>query len=515
MRNEKGKVEILKVILGAVFTVVVVGISFGSGWYAKELSVIKQNQLEIQEAIEGIQDNNRKITGKIAALEQGQLNLREWIEDVQNNTNEFVSNIAEMIEQNQLKLQRVIENVRENNRELTANIAVLEKNQLKMRDLIEQISKEVLPSDSLEVISIEPAFPTALKTGEKLRVKISYCIDSTDSAQIWARPYTNGRSTPGYRAHGSPCHKRGVGEVEGYFFFDEPTIVDEVRIRMVDCKTKKTLDTISHEIDARWIGSKASKNGQAHRQSGFPKDRPERIVIDVDNPDGEAGWKDEYVVELKSTSNISRRFGVNWYRPHRVESISAEKPDFINTLPEFRHNMQQYLTLRLGNAENNQIVGVMDFREPDMKHFPFDLYLDRDRDGDLAEDFIENRRYTEGVHIPYNDGTTENYALHLYSCSNEPVGVMYQSRTGRYGILKANQKRIQILVIDNSGNGVFNDDDDAILLDWDLDGKLDGSHQANEELALYSLLKLHGASYRVAEFDAPGRCMVLRRQRTK
>lgn len=544
MKNKSKEIGLKKILLGATLAVVIVGMSFGLGWYAKELSVIKQNQLKLQGTIEDVQSNTREIsskitvieqnqlkfqdvikdiqndsrevTGKIAAIEQEQLKLEEAIEGVENNMEELIGSIAETIEQNRLKFQDVVVNVQKTNQELIANIAVLEKSQLEMQDLIEQISKRVLPHDSLEVISVQPTFPTALKAGEKLRIKIRYCVSSTDLARIWARPYTDGQSTPGYRAHGSPCHEKGTGEIEGYFFFDKPTIVDEIRVKMVDCETKKTVDTTSYRIDARWIGSKASKKESAHQQPGFRKDRPERISIDVDNPDGKAGWKDKYVVELKPTSDIPMEFGVDWFRPHRVASISTNKPDFINTLPKFRHEMQRYLTLRLGDAENNQIAGMIDFRKPDRKHFPFDLYLDRDRDGNLAEDFIEDRRHIERISIPYKDGTTENYALHLYSYSTErePIGVAYQCLAGRYGILEADKKRIQILVIDNSGNGIFNDDDDVILLDWDLDGKIDGSHQADEDVPLYSLLKLPGASYRVVEFDVPGRRMVLRRQKS-
>jgi hypothetical protein len=197
--------------------------------------------------------------------------------------------------------------------------------------------------------------------------------------------------------------------------------------------------------------------------------------------------------------------------------MSTKKPDFIDVLPKFRYQMQRYLILRLGDADNNQVVGVMDFRKPDRNHFPFDLYLDKDCDGNLAEDFIENRRHIEGIRTCYKDGTTENYALHLYSysTSSEPIGVAYQSLSGRYGILEANKKLVQVLVIDNTGNALFNDDDDAILLDWDLDGALDGSHQADEDQPLYSALELPGGTYKVAAFDPAGRKMIIRRQNAK
>ena len=224
-------------------------------------------------------------------------------------------------------------------------------------------------------------------------------------------------------------------------------------------------------------------------------------------------WKEEYTVELEAVDDITtRKFGVNWFRPHKVEKVVTEKADFITSLPTFKYDMQRYLTLRLGDAENNQITAVVDFRKPDRKYFPFDLYLDKGRDGDLAEDFIEDSTHFAGVQIPYSDGTTESYSLHLYSYSNDgSLGFAYQSHAGRYGSFDVGDIQVQLLMIDNNGNGIFNDSEDVILMDWDFDGKIDGSHQSNEEVPLYSLLKFPGASYRVVEFDPPGRRMVLKR----
>ena len=262
-------------------------------------------------------------------------------------------------------------------------------------------------------------------------------------------------------------------------------------------------------LDRRWAESQISKDKQACLLRAESK----RVFIDPDHPEGDSGWKDEYVIQLKTTNRITEEFGVDWYRPHTVDSISSDKPDFVNALPKFKYEMQRYLTLRLGDAENNQIIGVMDFRRPDRKQFPFDLYLDRDRDGNLAEDFIEDRRHVKGVCVPYKDGTTEDYSVNLYSYSVEPIGVAYQVLAGRYGIFEADKKRIQLLVIDNNGNAIFNDDVDVIVLDWNMDGRLDGSHQANDHRPLYTPLELPGGVYRVLEFDAPGRRMILKKAR--
>ena len=524
MQDKSQELGIGKVLLGAAFAALIAGISFGLGWYAKELSVIKQKQSKFQDVIEDVQNNTRQMMDKVAAIEKNQIKLhgmimqkqskfQDVIEDVQNNTRQMMDKVA-AIEKNQIKLHGMIIEMQTSTRKMAGKIAAI----------MEKVTERMSSRSLLEVISVEPPSPAVLNPGEKLHVKFRYRLGSCEAVQIWARPYTNGRKTRGYRAHGSSVYKKAVresGVAEGSFFFDEPAVIDEVRINMQDVASRKDVHTTSYKIDARWIGPDISKKEQANRkkqacqQGVCVKVETGRISIDVNNPDGEAGWKDEYVIRLKSTGDIRKYFGVNWYRPHKVARIFTEKPDFINALPKFRYEMQRYLILRLGDAENNHIAAAMDFRKPDRKHFPFDLYLDRDRDGDLAEDFITDSERIKGISTPYKDGTTESYALHLYAYSNEPIAVAYQSHAGRYGILEADRKRIQILVIDNSGNGIFNDADDVILLDWDLDGKIDGSHQADDDRPLYSPLELPGGRYRVAEFDTPGRRMALRRQTAK
>ncbi len=529
MEDRDKKLEIVKAFLGAAFVVLVVGIGFGLGWYAKELSVIKLAQLKLQEIIEdvendarqmageiaevqqeqlklqgeikGIQDNMDELAGDIAkTIEQEQVKLRGEIKRVQDNVRGLIGDVAKAVEQNQLKMRNMVEKVQEDVREISTETTRIRRNQLEIQGLVERISKEVLPRGSLEVVSTEPVSPAVLNFWERFYVKFRYHLGASDKVQIWVRPYTRGAETPGYRANGFSYYKKAVkesGVAKGWFCFDKPTLVDEVRVYMRDVASGKEVYSVSHKIDARWV-----RGGD------------KRVLIDIDNPDGETGWKSRYVIELKPTGDISKEFGVDWYRPHKVASISTGKPDFINVLPKFKRDMQRYLILKLGDTENNQIFGVMDFRKPDRNHFPFDLYLDRDRDGNLAEDFIGDRSHIDGIQVPYKDGTTENYALDVYSYSTdaEPIGVAYQSLMGRYGILEADKKRIQILVIDNGGNGVFNDDNDVILLDWDLDGMIDGSHSADDDRPLYSLLELPGGSYRVVEFDAPGRRMVLMRQ---
>jgi thiol-disulfide isomerase/thioredoxin len=107
-------------------------------------------------------------------------------------------------------------------------------------------------SEVLEVVSTKPASPALLKPGERLEITIRYALDSAEGALIFARPYTQGKSTPGYRAHPSPVYERGKGELVGWFFFDRAVEVDEVRVEMKDATSRATLKTLSHPLQAQW-----------------------------------------------------------------------------------------------------------------------------------------------------------------------------------------------------------------------------------------------------------------------
>ena len=108
---------------------------------------------------------------------------------------------------------------------------------------------------SLTIKSITPASPAALKAGERLQIAIEYHYDQEKSVHIWARPFTNGRSTSGYRAHPSPPYPKGTGTAEGWFYFDSPTQVDEVRVTMSD-GGREPIATASLPIKAVWTGTR-------------------------------------------------------------------------------------------------------------------------------------------------------------------------------------------------------------------------------------------------------------------
>jgi len=117
----------------------------------------------------------------------------------------------------------------------------------------------------LKVISIEPKTPATLEAGQKLLINFEYDLGPYDSVLIWARPQTNGQSTPGYAAHPSPVYKKSVnpkGKAQGYFFFDRPTKVDEIVVRMSSSGSKGYVCTTTKKCNFEWKGTSKPKEPQ-------------------------------------------------------------------------------------------------------------------------------------------------------------------------------------------------------------------------------------------------------------
>ncbi len=246
-----------------------------------------------------------------------------------------------------------------------------------------------------------------------------------------------------------------------------------------------------------------------------PANKPSgRIFVDVNNPNGPVGWEEQYTVQLRAIAADKQNFLIDWYKPQIAQENSPNKPEIVKKTPKFRHAAQLYFFLKLGNAADNRIVGVIDYEPTDKKYFSFDLYLDKDRDGDLAEDKVpidnEGEYHIRGIKVSYQEGSTEEYCLQIYVVQTKGIiSVCYGTEAGRYGVFEAGKKRIQILILDSSGNGLFNDADDEILMDWDLDGIIDSS--SDEARDLFTDIDLPGGKYRITKIDPAGHNLTLSR----
>jgi hypothetical protein len=117
-----------------------------------------------------------------------------------------------------------------------------------------KLTQEQLTGDRLRITKFSPDLPATIAVGERLIITVEYDINSVEEAQIFVRPYTKGKRTHDYRAHGCRPIEKSKGVMKGYFTFDEPTIVDEVRVKMVNAKDQSQICTsIFKEISAQWL----------------------------------------------------------------------------------------------------------------------------------------------------------------------------------------------------------------------------------------------------------------------
>ena len=105
----------------------------------------------------------------------------------------------------------------------------------------------------MEIVSISPPLPAVFKVqdgrvGEWLNVTIRYRLDSSDGARIWAQATTKAK----YSYTPSTVIEKGSGEIVRGFFLREPGIVEEVRVIMLDDKTKTQIKSVSLRIHAEW-----------------------------------------------------------------------------------------------------------------------------------------------------------------------------------------------------------------------------------------------------------------------
>lgn len=109
-------------------------------------------------------------------------------------------------------------------------------------------------NNRLKIVRFKPELPSLIAVGERLTVTVEYNIRSAREAQIFIRPFTNGRRTPDVFSDGCRPIKTGKGVFEGSFFFDEPTVVDEIHVTMVNTRDQSQVyASISKEISAEWV----------------------------------------------------------------------------------------------------------------------------------------------------------------------------------------------------------------------------------------------------------------------
>jgi hypothetical protein len=115
----------------------------------------------------------------------------------------------------------------------------------------------VIDGDLVEVISVAPGEASELGLGEKVEVEVFYRLGTVEQGTIWVRPYQGGRRAGGYAAHHLVPVAKADGDsgiVNGWFYFNAPASVDEVRVFLQDSTRGAVVKELSHPAALRWSG---------------------------------------------------------------------------------------------------------------------------------------------------------------------------------------------------------------------------------------------------------------------
>ncbi len=111
---------------------------------------------------------------------------------------------------------------------------------------------------NLKILSTEPESPAILRAGEKVYVTFRYDMGRYESVWLFVKPRTNGTVTPGHHRSKSPIYNKYDGatdEIKGYFFFNDPAVVDEIIVRMKDKTSGEYVCVAKKDVNFEWKGS--------------------------------------------------------------------------------------------------------------------------------------------------------------------------------------------------------------------------------------------------------------------
>lgn len=139
------------------------------------------------------------------------------------------------------------------------------------------VSNEILD------VSVRTESPAHLANGEKVFVDFDYMMDDLEGVRIWARPMTEGATSPGYGAHGSPLHMDAIGSGTGWFTFGSQNVnVDQVRVQMWTHDSSELLDEMVVDVDIDFGYENEIFNVEFDVAQGTRLDLGDRVNVSFD-----------------------------------------------------------------------------------------------------------------------------------------------------------------------------------------------------------------------------------------
>lgn len=115
----------------------------------------------------------------------------------------------------------------------------------------------------VEMVETDPGVQATLGKGQTFYVRIRY--ESDEPVKLWARPYFRGKEAPA--ASNPSVDHVGSGYALGWFSFNKPANVDEIRLSAGGGKPYREWEVARYPVTLRWTGAPAA-----------PRERPQWVA---------------------------------------------------------------------------------------------------------------------------------------------------------------------------------------------------------------------------------------------
>ena len=206
---------------------------------------------------------------------------------------------------------------------------------------------------------------------------------------------------------------------------------------------------------------------------------------------------------------------VNYYRPARIV-LSATAEEELQREPQYESENPQYGAMHLGDAADRLVTLVIDEAEGKSPR----IFVDRNNDEDLTNDGPGEWSQTTGssmrlsnvvIDVEYMDRSIP-YTFEFYRFKDRlQECVLCYRNAGRTGHIDSDGESYSIAVLDENGDGRFDDlDNGTLFIDLNQDGKLVGRSDSAEYHKLNEPFNIHAKVWEVASLSPDGTVLNLR-----
>jgi S1-C subfamily serine protease/thiol-disulfide isomerase/thioredoxin len=267
----------------------------------------------------------------------------------------------------------------------------------------------------------------------------------------------------------------------------------------------------SASIQAMLTASVAGRNGAERKVPSAPARSTSSVASARASSKTAAAESDAVTFELHPHDRAT----VEYYRPVQIK-LSEEPPLKPKAEPRYESQKPLYGVLQLGDGPDNRFLIALDETADGRSK----IYIDGHGDGDLAAagpgDWDRNQTGTcfvgnVTIEVPYPTGKLPFKFCFYRLKTRQPNSVFCYHMTGREGEVVLDGNRYRVLVLDDNGDGRFDDlDGGSLVIDLNQDGTLEGSPDSAEYFHLNEPFNVRGKVWQVASLSADGLSLSLR-----